>query len=196
MRFLSIYKTAERGVPPSPEEMAKMGKLIEDEMKAGTLLATEGCLPTALGARVRISGGKLTVTDGPFTEAKEVVGGFALLKANSKEEAIELVKNFLHVAGHVDDGEIAERLAEGVLRRRDAFANGVHDHGGGMSRSAGGRQIGANRGSLRLDRDDAGRVSSSHRTAHDGRVNQNPGRGGRRGRGWKGGGGAGARGGR
>ena len=103
MRFLSIYKTAERGVPPSQEEMAKMGKLIEDEMKAGTLLATEGCLPTALGARVRISGGKLTVTDGPFTEAKEVVGGFALLSANSKEEAIELVKNFLKVAGH--DGE-------------------------------------------------------------------------------------------
>ena len=103
MRFLSIYKTAERGVPPSQEEMAKMGKLIEDEMKAGTLLATEGCLPTALGARVRISGGKLTVTDGPFTEAKEVVGGFALLRANSKEEAIELAKNFLKVAGH--DGE-------------------------------------------------------------------------------------------
>ena len=103
MRFLSIYKTAERGVPPSPEEMAKMGKLIDEEMKAGTLLATEGCLPTALGARVRISGGKLTVTDGPFTEAKEVVGGFALLRANSKEEAIELVKNFLKVAGH--DGE-------------------------------------------------------------------------------------------
>ena len=103
MRFLSIYKSAERGVPPSQEEMTKMGKLIEDEMKAGTLLATEGCLPTALGARVRISSGKLTVTDGPFTEAKEVVGGFALLSANSKKEAIELVKNFLHVAGH--DGE-------------------------------------------------------------------------------------------
>ena len=103
MRFLSIYKTAERGVPPSQEEMAKMGKLIEDEMKAGTLLATEGCLPTALGARVRISGGKLTVTDGPFTEAKEIVGGFALLRANSKQEAIEIVKNFLQVAGH--DGE-------------------------------------------------------------------------------------------
>jgi len=83
--------------------MAKMGKLIEDEMKAGTLLATEGCLPSALGARVRMSGGKVTVTDGPFTEAKEVVGGFALLSANSKEEAIKLVKNFLQVAGH--DGE-------------------------------------------------------------------------------------------
>jgi hypothetical protein len=103
MRFLSIYKSAERGVPPSQEEMTKMGKLIEDEMKAGTLLATEGCLPTALGARVRISSGKLTVTDGPFTEAKEVVGGFALLSANSKKEAIELVKNFLQVTGH--DGE-------------------------------------------------------------------------------------------
>jgi hypothetical protein len=102
MKFLSIYKTAERGIPPSQEEMAKMGKLVEDGMKAGFLLATEGCLPSALGARVRISGGKLTVTDGPFTEAKEVVGGFALLRANSKEEAIELVKNFLQVAG---DGE-------------------------------------------------------------------------------------------
>jgi hypothetical protein len=90
MRFLSIYTSAERGVPPSQEEMTKMGKLIEDEMRAGTLLATEGCLPTALGARVRISSGKLTVTDGPFTEAKEVVGGFALLSANSKKEAIEL----------------------------------------------------------------------------------------------------------
>ena len=103
MKFLSIYKTAERGVPPSQEEMAKMGKLVEEGMKAGFLLATEGCQPSALGARVRISGGKLTVTDGPFAEAKEVVGGFALLSANSKKEAIELVKNFLQVTGH--DGE-------------------------------------------------------------------------------------------
>ena len=92
MRFLSIYKAVERGVPPSQEEMTKMGKLVEDGMKAGFLLATEGCLPSALGARVRISGGKLSVTDGPFTEAKEVVGGFAILQANSKEEAIEWLK--------------------------------------------------------------------------------------------------------
>ncbi len=102
MRFLSIYKTAERAVPPSPEEMATMGKLIEEGMKAGWLLATEGCLPTALGARVRRAGGKVTVTDGPFTEAKEMVGGFALLKANSKAEAVELTRKFLQVAG---DGE-------------------------------------------------------------------------------------------
>ena len=99
MRFLSIYKTAERGVPPSQEEMAKMGKLIEDEMKAGTLLATEGCLPSAKGARVRIADGKFKVTDGPFTESKELVGGFALLEAKSKEEAIEVTKRFLDVVG-------------------------------------------------------------------------------------------------
>jgi len=79
--------------------MARMGSLIEEYMKSGTLLGTEGCLPTALGARVRLSSGKLTVTDGPFTESKEVVGGFAILQADSKEEAVELAKQFLHVAG-------------------------------------------------------------------------------------------------
>jgi hypothetical protein len=76
-----------------------MGKLIDEGMKSGWLLGTEGCLPSALGARVRFSDGKHTVTDGPFTEAKEVVGGFAILQAKSKEEAIQLVKNFLQVVG-------------------------------------------------------------------------------------------------
>jgi hypothetical protein len=102
MKFLSIYKTVERNTPPSQEEMSKMGKLIEEGMKAGWLVSTEGCLPSALGARVRLSNSKLTVTDGPFTEAKELVGGFAILRVNSKEEAIELAKKFLPVAG---DGE-------------------------------------------------------------------------------------------
>jgi hypothetical protein len=82
--------------------MAEMGKLIEDGMKAGYLLSVEGCLPSAMGARVRLSNGKVTVTDGPFTEAKEVVGGLAILRANSKEEAIKLADQFLRVAG---DGE-------------------------------------------------------------------------------------------
>ena len=99
MRFLSIYKTAERTTPPTPQEMATMGKLVEEGMKAGWLLATEGCLPSKLGARVRRSDGKLNVTDGPFTESKELVGGFAILKANSKQEAIELARQFLQVAG-------------------------------------------------------------------------------------------------
>jgi hypothetical protein len=80
MRFLNIYKCPERTTPPSAEEMERMGKLIEEGMKSGKLLATEGCLPSALGARVRITNGNITVTDGPFTEAKEVVGGFAILQ--------------------------------------------------------------------------------------------------------------------
>ena len=99
MKFLSIYKAVERNTPPSAEEMANMGKLIEEGMRAGWLVATEGCLPTALGARVRRSSGKINVTDGPFTESKEVVGGFAILKANSKAEAIQLAKDFLNVVG-------------------------------------------------------------------------------------------------
>ena len=115
MKFLSIYKTVERNTPPSAEEMAAMGKLIEEGMKAGTLLGTEGCLPSALGARVRRTAGKLSVMDGPFTESKEVVGGFAILQANSKEEAIQIAKDFLKVVG---DGEcelrqIYEQGAEG-----------------------------------------------------------------------------------
>jgi hypothetical protein len=99
MKFLSIYKAAEKNAPPSQEEMSKMGKLIEDGFKAGWLVSTEGCLPSALGARVRRSGGSLTVTDGPFTEAKELVGGFAILRTNSKQEAIELARQFLAVVG-------------------------------------------------------------------------------------------------
>ena len=76
-----------------------MGKLVEEAMKAGWLLSTEGCLPSAKGARVRLSDGKFTVTDGPFTEAKELIGGFAIIQANSKEDAIEHTKYFLQVAG-------------------------------------------------------------------------------------------------
>jgi hypothetical protein len=77
MRFLAIYRSRETGLPPSSENMAAMGKLIEEMAKAGVLLATEGCLPSSQGARIRLSGGKFTVTDGPFTETKQVIGGFA-----------------------------------------------------------------------------------------------------------------------
>jgi hypothetical protein len=102
LRFLSVYKTAETGLPPTPEEMAVMGKLIEEGMKAGWLLSVEGCLPSAKGARVNQSKGNVVVTDGPFTETKELIGGLAILQADSKEQAIELTKNFLKIAG---DGE-------------------------------------------------------------------------------------------
>ena len=102
MKFISVYKTAERTVPPTQEEMHRMGKLIEEGMKAGWLLAVEGCMPSATGARVRKSNRKTTVTDGPFAETKELIGGLAILQANSREHAIELVKYFL---GHAEDGE-------------------------------------------------------------------------------------------
>jgi hypothetical protein len=99
MKFLSIYRSPERNTPPSPEEMAKMGKLVEEGLKSGRLLATEGCMPSVTGARIRFTDGKTTVTDGPFTESKEVIGGFAIIRANSKQEAVEYIKEFLNVVG-------------------------------------------------------------------------------------------------
>ena len=108
MRFLSIYKTAERNAPPNVEHIEKMQKLVEEGQKAGWLVSTEGCLPSARGARVRSGGGKVTVTDGPFTESKELVAGFAILEASSKEHAIELTKTFLAVAGGEGECEIRE----------------------------------------------------------------------------------------
>ena len=76
-----------------------MGKRIEEAMRAGWLLSTEGCLPSARGARVRLWDGKFIVTDGPFIETKEVVGGFAIIQAASKQEAIERTRYFLQAAG-------------------------------------------------------------------------------------------------
>ncbi len=99
MRFLSIFQAVERNAPPSPEEMQRMGALVGEGLSEGWLISTEGCLPTALGARVRRSGDKATTTDGPFTESKEVVGGFAILEAPSKDAAIGLCERFLAVAG-------------------------------------------------------------------------------------------------
>jgi hypothetical protein len=99
MRFLSIYKIAEMNTPPSPDFMSRMQKLVEDGFKKGWLVATEGCLPSALGASVRSSGGKMIVTDGPFTETKELIAGFALLQVSSKDEAVRLAQEFLAVAG-------------------------------------------------------------------------------------------------
>ncbi|HMF12372.1 MAG TPA: YciI family protein [Gemmataceae bacterium] len=107
MRFLSFYKSAEKNEPPTQENMAKMGALIEEWTKAGVLLSSEGCKPSAQGFRVRRSGKQITVTDGPFTESKEVIGGFALLQAKTKEEMIEWIKKFLLA---VDDGECEVRL--------------------------------------------------------------------------------------
>ena len=122
MKFLSIYKHAERNTPPTQEEMSAMGKLVEEGFKAGWLVATEGCLPTALGARVRSSDNKLTVTDGPFTEAKEQVGGFAILRTNSKAEAIELARQFLAVVGE-GECELRQIYEAGTCSEQAATAS-------------------------------------------------------------------------
>lgn len=95
MRFMAIVKAtkdSEAGVLPSKELLAEMGKFNEELMKAGVLLAGEGLQPSSKGARVRFSGTKRTVIDGPFTETKELIAGFWLLQARSKEEAIEWIK--------------------------------------------------------------------------------------------------------
>jgi hypothetical protein len=99
MRFLSIYKSEETNQPPTLEHVTRMQQLIEEGMKGGWLISTEGCLPSARGARVRRANGKTIVTDGPFTESKELVAGFAILEAASKQEAIELTQKFLDVVG-------------------------------------------------------------------------------------------------
>ena len=109
MRFLSIYKTVERGVPPSPEEMDRMGTLIAEGMRAGWLISTEGCLPSALGARVRQRGGKVTVTDGPFTETKELVAGYTIIDVKSREEALAWTRRFPNPAIDGNEGEIEVR---------------------------------------------------------------------------------------
>jgi hypothetical protein len=95
MRFMILVKTdknSEAGVLPDEKLLAEMGKYNEDLARAGVLLAAEGLQPSSKGARVRFSGTKRTVIDGPFTEAKELIAGFWLIQVRSKEEAIEWVK--------------------------------------------------------------------------------------------------------
>ena len=105
MRFLSMVRVRENtGQQPSERLMHEMGKLIDEMTKSGVLLDTAGLRPTSEGVRVKLSGGNTSVVDGPFTEAKEVIGGFAILKAASLAEAIELTRRFLLV--HGDEWEL------------------------------------------------------------------------------------------
>ncbi|AGP56093.1 MULTISPECIES: YciI family protein [Streptomyces] len=99
-RYLSMIRVDEQNAPaegPSPELMERMGELIEEMTKAGVMLDTAGLTPTSDGTRVTWSGGKISCTDGPFTESKEVIGGYALLQAKDKAEALEWTKRFLRV---------------------------------------------------------------------------------------------------
>ena len=100
MRFISIFTHEPVNRPPTEAEMASMGKLIEEGMKAGWLIATEGVHFGATGVRLHKNGdGKVSITDGPFAETKEVIGGYALLKAANKDEVVELTRRFLNEVG-------------------------------------------------------------------------------------------------
>jgi hypothetical protein len=103
MRFFG-YTLADESAPlpmpePTPEMMEAMGAFVEEATKAGVLLATGGLAPTAMGTKITYANGEFTVTDGPFAEAKELVGGWALMETRDKDEAIEWTKRFLQVAG-------------------------------------------------------------------------------------------------
>jgi hypothetical protein len=99
MRFLGIVKSAENASlgPPPPALLDAVAKLVEDGKKAGVLLETGGLLPSAMGSRLRLSSGKLSVTDGPFSEAKEVIGGFAIYEVKSKADMIEWTRRFMNL---------------------------------------------------------------------------------------------------
>ena len=112
MRFMVIVKAnkeSEAGGLPDAKLLADMGKFNEELVKAGVLLAAEGLQASSKGARVKFSGNKRTVIDGPFSETKELVGGYAIINAKSKAEAIELTKRFLTTMGR---GESEIRLMQ------------------------------------------------------------------------------------
>jgi hypothetical protein len=97
MRYMMIVKHREGQGNPPQELIDAIQKLAEEETRAGIMLGNGGLAPTALGARVRLSGGKVSVTDGPFTEAKEIIGGFAQFELPSKEAAIKSAVDFMEL---------------------------------------------------------------------------------------------------
>jgi len=114
MKFLSMVRIDEKsGQKPSERLMKEMGKLMEEATREGWLVRTAGLRPTSEGKRVRWNRGKLSQTDGPFTETKEVIGGYAVLEAKSMDEAIELTKRFLKVHGDEWNVECEVRAFDG-----------------------------------------------------------------------------------
>ncbi len=102
MRILGMLKAdkdSEAGAPPSRELMERMGTFVEEITKAGVMLSTDGLQPSSKGKRVRLTNGKITVIDGPFTESKELVASYALFEVKSMDEAIKWTTRFLEVLG-------------------------------------------------------------------------------------------------
>lgn len=124
MRFMIIgraTKESEAGTPPSPEAIGAMQEYNEALVKAGILLAAEGLTPTSKGARVRFSGDKRIVIDGPFTESKELIAGFSIIQAKSLEEAIEWVKRAPNVCAPDGETEVEIRKLMDIEDFGDGF---------------------------------------------------------------------------
>ena len=126
MRFMMIVKAtrdSEAGAPPNPELMEAVAKLADEATAQGTLITSGGLLPSSQGVRIRVAGGKTSVTDGPFVETKELVGGFAIFDLKSKEEAIEGGRKFMQL--HAD---ILGPSYEGEMEIRPMFDHPPNCH--------------------------------------------------------------------
>ena len=119
MRFMMLVKgntDYEAGKPPSPDLMAAIGAYAEKSMRAGVLVEQGGLLPSAAGARIKVEGGKVRVIDGPFAEARELIGGYAIIEAASRAEAIRLGSEFMAI-----HAEVLGASFEGELEVRQLF---------------------------------------------------------------------------
>jgi len=106
MKFLLTYQ-ADTTVPPTPETMANIGKFTQEMIAKGIVLMTGGLVRPDNGTKLKYAGGKLTVTDGPFPETKELIDGFALVRADSLQEAVEMASRFMTIAGP-GEGEVLQ----------------------------------------------------------------------------------------
>lgn len=112
MKFLMTYAAASRSAPPTKEHMEAIGKFTSEMVKSGVVLMTGGLVRPTKGTKVKFESGKFSVTDGPYAETKELIDGFALIQAKSKEEAIEIARRFMTLAGE-GDGEILQVFEQG-----------------------------------------------------------------------------------
>ena len=135
MRYMIIVKTTEPSPPPSSELLAAMGKLNQEMIEAGVLLAGEGLQPSKSGAKVAMQGGKLVVRDGPFTEARELIGGFWIIRVDSLDDAIAWVKKIpmwtegeeveIRRVSEVEDFVHDDISAEALDREQEQRASGA-----------------------------------------------------------------------
>ena len=131
MRYMSIVTSPKPDQGPTPALMEAMGKLAEREIKAGRMIDMGGLMPLQQGARVAIEGGKLRVTDGPFVEAKEVIGGYAIFEFRDKAEALAMAKEFMqlhidHMPGWEGTCELRPMAGHGVETRCEGVETAAH----------------------------------------------------------------------